>query len=151
MLEKDINEILKSALKGGEKLKVSVMRMLMSEISYKKIADRIKELDAEKIAGLIQKMIRQHKESIEKFRQGKRDDLVAKETEEMAILESYLPKQLSYEEICSIVEDAVEKTKASSVKDIGMVIAMVMANGKGRIDGKTAGKIARERLEKIAG
>ncbi|MFH1552938.1 MAG: GatB/YqeY domain-containing protein [Candidatus Omnitrophota bacterium] len=122
MLEKEIPEALKRALKNGQKLRVSVLRMLISEINNKKIADRAKQLDDERVIGLIQKTMRQHKESIEKFKQGNREDLVKKETEEMAILKEYLPEQISEEELARIVSESIEKTGASSPKDMGAVM-----------------------------
>ncbi|MFC1480320.1 GatB/YqeY domain-containing protein [Candidatus Omnitrophota bacterium] len=146
MLEKEIPEALKSALKNGQKLRVSVFRMLISEINNKKIADRIKQLDDEKVIGLIQKTVRQHKESIEKFKQGNREDLVSKETEEMSILEEYLPEQISGEELARIVSESIEKTGASSQKDMGAVMGEVMNRVKGRADGKVISRMVKEKL-----
>jgi hypothetical protein len=146
MIEKEINETLKSALKGGEKVKVSVLRMVMSEIGNKKIADRVKELDDEKVIDLIQKMARRHKESIEQFREGGREDLVMKETEELAVLDAYLPEQLSEEEVTRIISESIEHTGATSLKDMGKVMNDCMSRIKGGADGKLISRIVKEKL-----
>ena len=122
MIQGELNE----ALKAGEKVKVSVLRMLISEMKNKKIADRVKELDDEGVIAVVHKMVKQHKESIEQFKQGGRDDLVASETAELAVLEEYMPEQLSEEEIIEIVESVIQKTGASSPQDMGKVMGAVI-------------------------
>ena len=146
MLEKDITEALKQALKSGQKVKVSVIRMLISEIKNKKIADRVKELDDQKVIGLVQKMVRQHKESIEQFRQGSREDLVTKETAELAVLDEYLPEQIPEEEIARIISGSIERMGAVSSKDMGRVMSDVMGLIQGRADGKVISRMVKERL-----
>ena len=146
MLEKDITEALKQALKSGQKVKVSVIRMLISEIKNKMIADRVKELDDQKVIGLVQKMVRQHKESIEQFRQGSREDLVTKETAELAVLDEYLPEQIPEEEIARIISGSIERMGAVSSKDMGRVMSDVMGLIQGRADGKVISRMVKERL-----
>ena len=146
MMEKNIQEALKEALKSGQKVKVSALRMLISEIKNRKIADRVEELDDEKVIGIIQKMVRRHEESIEKFTEGGRDDLVSKETEEMSIVEKYLPEQIPEEELRRIIFGSIERTGATSVKDMGKVMKDVIGSVKGRADGKTINRIIREKL-----
>ncbi|MDP8299512.1 MAG: GatB/YqeY domain-containing protein [Candidatus Tantalella remota] len=97
MLEKKIAKNLKAALKEGDKVKVSVLRMLVSAINNKKIEARVQEMDDDNVLGTIQKTVKQHKESIEKFSEGGREDLVDKEKAEMAVLEEYLPEPISVE------------------------------------------------------
>ena len=147
MLEKNIQKALEGALKGGEKVKLSVLRMLISEIKNKKIADRVKELEDEKVIALIQKMVRQHKESIEQFKQGSREDLVSKETAEMEVLKAYLPEEMSQEQLASIISEAISETGAASPKDMGKVMQAVMARVKGRADGKVISKMVSEKLK----
>lgn len=147
MLEKNIQKNLEEALKGGKKVKVSVLRMLISEIKNKKIADRVKEeLGDDKVISLIQKMVRQHQESIEQFKQGGREDLVNKETEEMNLLKEYLPEALSEEELTGIIMEVIKEKNASSMKDMGSVMNAVMERVKGRADGKTISRIVKEKL-----
>lgn len=146
MLENDIKETLKKALKAGEKVKVAVMRMLISDINNKKIADRVKELEDEKVISVIQRMVKRYKESIEQFKQGNREDLVAKENEELVFLEKYLPEQLSEDQIRKIVSQSIETTGASSPKDMGKVMGDVLSRIKGRADGKIVSTIVKEFL-----
>jgi len=146
MLEKNIADTLNQSLKNGEKTRVSVLRMLRSEIANKKIEDGVKELNDEKIVVIVQKMARQHKESIEKFREGGRDDLVKKETEELAVLEEYLPEQLSEEELSRMIAESITRTGASSPGDMGRVMSDVMSRVQGRADGKTVNRIVIEKL-----
>ena len=146
MLEEKIAEQLKQSLKSGDKVRLSVMRMIVSEIKNKKIADIVKTLDDDIIVALIQKMARQHNESIEQFKQGNRDDLVKKETEELAILEEYLPKQLSEEEISNIVSEAIKETGAVSAKDMGKVMGVILGRVKGCADGRVVSKMVKDRL-----
>lgn len=146
MLEEDVREALKEALKNGKTLQVSVFRMLLSDIKNKKIADKEKELSDEKVIGLIQKMVNRHKESIEQFKQGGRDDLVKKETLEMAVLEAYLPEKIPEEELVCIVSESIKQTGATSMKDMGAVMGVIMGRVKGRADGKVINKIVREKL-----
>lgn len=147
MTEKIVQDEMKKALKSGEKTKLSVIRMLMAEVKNKKIADKTKDLDEEKVLSLIQKMIRQHKESIEKFKQGARDDLVRKEEEELKILEEYLPEQISEVELMKIINEAVKSSGAVSMKDMGKVMAIVMESTRGRADG---GRISQKVKECLA-
>ncbi len=146
MLEKDLQGALNDALKKGQKTRVSVIRMLLSEIKNKKIADRVKELDDAKVIGLVQKMVRQHKESIEQFKQGNRQDLVDKETEELKVLEGYLPEEISREELERIISQVIEKTGAGTMKDMGSVMGQVMGLVQGRADGKLISEIVKEKL-----
>ncbi len=146
MLADRVNEELKTALKSGDKIKVSVLRMLNSEIKNKKIADGVESLEDEKIIGLVQKMVKQHKESIKQFKEGNREDLVEKESAELVILEEYLPEQISEEELEGIVSEAIKSVGADSAKDMGKVMKEVMSKVQGRADGKTISEIAKKKL-----
>ena len=146
MLEKEITDALKAALKEGDKVKVSTLRMLIAEIKNKKIAEKASELDDDSIIALLQKMVRKHKESIEQFKAGGREDLVSKETQEMAVLEKYLPEMISEEELARVVAEEIEKAGAASPKDMGTVMGAVMARVKGRADGKVISALVREKL-----
>ncbi|MFH1310282.1 MAG: GatB/YqeY domain-containing protein [Candidatus Omnitrophota bacterium] len=146
MLEEKINETLKQALKNGEKVKVSVLRMLISEIKNRKIFDRSKDIDDAGVISIVQKQVKQHKESIEQFKKGNREDLVAQETEELAILEKYLPPAMSESEMNSIVEEIIKEIGADSVKDMGKVMKLVMLRTDGRIDGRLVSDAVRRKL-----
>ncbi|MFH1878774.1 MAG: GatB/YqeY domain-containing protein [Candidatus Omnitrophota bacterium] len=146
MLEKTISEQLKCALKSRDTVRVSVLRMLISEMKNKKIADIVKELDDDKIIGIIHKMVRQHKESIEQFKRGNREDLVEKEFEELKILEEFLPEPVTREELEKIVMEAISQAGAVSLKDMGEVMKSVMDKTGGRADGKEISGLVREKL-----
>src|SRR4030042_2806783 len=133
--EKILNELNK-ALKEKEELKVSTLRLLIAAIKNFEIAKRGTSYVAsdEEIASIIQKEIKQRKESIEQFKAGGRQDLVDKETKETEILQIYLPKQISEQELLSMVEDVIKEVGASSVKDFGKVRRVLAQKVKGRAD-----------------
>jgi uncharacterized protein YqeY len=135
----------KKSLKDQDKLRLSVLRGLKSAIKNKQVELR-KELTDDQIRGVLSSEIKKRKEAIEKFGQGSRQDLVEKEEEELTILSSYLPPQLSTEEIKGIVTEAIEEISASSPKDLGMVMKTVMPKLAGRADGREVNRIARELL-----
>ncbi len=147
--EKDITNDLKVALKSGDKVRLSALRMLISEIKNKKIDERVKELDGDKIIGVINKMAKRHKESIEQFQKGGREDLVSKEKAELAVIAAYLPAQLGDEELEKIVSDSINETGATSVKDMGNVIKAVLGRVAGRADGKKVSEVVKKRLTVI--
>lgn len=145
-LEERLIEDMRAALKDGQKVRVSVLRMAIAAVKNRKIDLMADSLEDKDVIALLQKTVRQHKESIDKFGVGGRDDLVAQETEEMAILEGYLPKQMSAGELAVIVDEAINRTGATSLKDMGAVMNDVMSVVKGRADGKAISSVAREKL-----
>jgi len=147
MNEKEIKDHLNAALKEKNGLKVSVLRLLISEISNKKIELRQKELEPDMISAIIQKMVKRNKESIEKFRAGGREELAEKETGEMKILEEYLPEPLSKDELSVIIDGILRETGASSAKDMGIVMKAVLEKVSGKADGKEVSALVRERLK----
>ncbi|MFH1847490.1 MAG: GatB/YqeY domain-containing protein [Candidatus Omnitrophota bacterium] len=134
-------------MKSRQTIKLSVLRMLLSEMKNKKIADRTKELDDEMIMGLVQKMIRQHKDSIEQFKQGGRDDLAEKEAEELTILERYLPEQMTAHELESIVLEVISLEEGASIRDMGKIMKAVMIRVKGRAEGKLISDMVKQKLQ----
>jgi uncharacterized protein YqeY len=144
-LKEQLKEDMKAALKAKDKEKLSVIRMLQSLIKNAEI-DKRGELTDEEIISLLMKYAKQRRESIELYEKGGRQDLVEKERRELQIVESYLPKQMSEEEIRELVAKVIEEVGASSPKDIGKVMQAVMPKVKGRADGSTVNKIVRELL-----
>ena len=132
-LESDV----KSSLKAGDSLKVSVLRMVLSGVRMVQIEKNIKVLDDDGVTQILQRHVKQHRESIEQFTKGARPDLAEKESLELKILETYLPKQLSPEELAGIVKAAIAETGAAVKADTGKVMKAVMEKAKGRADGKT--------------
>lgn len=147
MILERINEDYKNAVKDKDEVKREVLNMLKSAIKYREIELRAtgKELTEDEIVGVIQKEIKKRKEAIELYEKGGREDLVSKEKRELEILESYLPKQLSEEEIEDMAKEIINSIGATSLSDIGKVMKEIMPKVKGRADGNVVKKIV-ERL-----
>ena len=141
----DIILDLRKSIKEQDKERLSVLRGLKSAIKNKQVELR-EELTDDQIRGVLSSEIKKRKEAIEKFGQGLRQDLVEKEEEELRILSSYLPPQLSAEEIKGVVTQAIEEISASGPKDLGKVMKSVMPKLAGRADGREVNRIARELL-----
>ncbi len=144
-LKERLREDMKEALKAKDKVKLSTIRMINSLIKNAEIEKR-GELTDEEIVQLLMKYAKQRRESIEMYEKGGRQDLVEKEKAELTVVESYLPKQMTKEEIREIVKEAIEETGASSLKDIGKVMKVVMPKVRGRADGSLVNKIVRDLL-----
>jgi len=141
----DIILDLRNAIKEQDKGRLSVSRGLKTAIKNRQVELR-QELTDDQIRGVIASEIKKRKEAIEKFSQGSRQDLVEKEEAEMRILSSYLPPQLTIEEINDVVAQAIEEISASNPKDLGRVMKTVMPKLAGRADGREVNRIARELL-----
>lgn len=124
---------MKQALKNGEKIRLSTIRMLLAAIKNESI-EKQKELNDDEIFSVIQREIKQRRTALEDFRRGKREDLVNQALEEIAVLESYLPAQLSDEELESLVRQAVAELNATP-KDFGKVMGKLMPQVKGKAEG----------------
>jgi len=144
-LKDKIQEALKLALKQQRKVEVSTLRLLLSEIKNAEIAQQ-KPADDNKVLDVITKEIKQRRESIEAFKKGNRSDLVAQEEAEMAVLMSYLPKQMSREEVIVAAQRVVETIGAKGPGDKGKVMAQLMPQLKGKADGKEVSEIVSELL-----
>jgi uncharacterized protein YqeY len=131
---KQIQDDMKQALKAGEKKKLSTLRMLLASVKNESIEKRA-ELTDEDIITVVQRELKQRKNSIEEFKKGNRDDLVKESEEEIVILEGYLPKQLSDAELESLVRQVVADVGASSPKEMGKVMGKLMPLVKGKADG----------------
>lgn len=145
-LYQSLEDDAKQALKLKDAVKLSVLRMLLSDIKMLEIQKNVKRLEEPDILQVIQKQVKQHKESITQFEAGKRQDLVEKETGELKILETYMPKQLSEEEILAIIKEAISATGASTKADIGKVMKAVMEKTRLRADGKMVAALVAKSL-----
>lgn len=141
----DIEQGLKKALKGKDALRVSVLRMLLSSLSYKEIEKR-NPLSEEEFHGVVKTMIKQHVESIDSFRKGQRMDLAEKEEKELRILKEFLPAQLSEEEMAREVQEAITELGAKDQKDMGKVMKVLTAKLGSRVDGKVLSEMVKSRL-----
>jgi uncharacterized protein YqeY len=144
-LKQRITDDIKQAMKGGDTVRRSVLRLLMSSVKNAEISKQA-DLDDSDILGIIAKEIRQHQESIESFKKGNRQDLVAKEEAEMAILQGYLPQQMTREEIVEAARQVIGEVGAQGPGDKGKVMKDLMPKLKGRADGKEINNIVTELL-----
>jgi len=132
-LKERITEDMKSAMRAGEKERLGTIRLALAAIKQREVDERI-TLDDGQVLAVLEKMIKQRKESIAQFQSGGRADLVAKEQAELAILQVYLPAQMSEAEIDALIAEAVAATGASSIKDMGKVMGIVKAKAQGKAD-----------------
>jgi uncharacterized protein YqeY len=132
-LKERITEDMKTAMRSGEKDRLAVIRLLQAAIKQREVDERI-TLDDAQITSVLEKMIKQRKESIVAFEKGARADLVAKETAEIAILQPYLPAQLSDAELDALIAEAIAATGAASIKDMGKVMGVVKGKAAGKAD-----------------
>ena len=126
-------EDMKSSMRSGEKDRLGLIRMLQSAIKQREVDERI-QLDDAQVLSVIEKAIKTRRESVVHFEAGGRADLVAKENAEIALLQAYLPSQLSAAEVDALITTAIKDTGAASVKDMGKVMAAVKAQAAGRAD-----------------
>jgi hypothetical protein len=132
-LKDRITEDMKGAMRAGEKERLGTIRLVLAAIKQREVDERI-TLDDGQVLAVLEKMIKQRKESITQFESGGRADLVAKEQAELAILQVYLPAQMSEAEIDALIAAAVAATGASSIKDMGKVMGIVKAQAQGKAD-----------------
>jgi uncharacterized protein YqeY len=144
-LEERLVEEMKQAMKSSDKERLSTIRMIRSAVKNKEIELR-KKLDDGAVIRVIQGMLRRGEESLEQFQTGGRMDLVEKETKEMEILKSFLPQPLSQEEILKIIDETIQETEASSMKDIGRVMKSIMPKLEGKTDGKLINQLVKQKL-----
>jgi uncharacterized protein len=137
---------LKTAMKSADKLKVSVLRLLKAAIKNKEIDSR-RELSDEEVLSVLSSLAKQRRESIEQFSKGGREDLAETERLELAILQSYMPEQLSPEEIEDMILKAIEESGAQGEADLGKVMRLLMPRTKGLADGKWVNNRVRELLQ----
>ena len=132
-LKDRITEDMKGAMRAGEKERLGTIRLVLAAIKQREVDERI-TLDDGQVLAVLEKMIKQRKESIAQFESGGRADLVAKEQAELVVLQVYLPAQMSDAEIDALIAEAVAATGATSVKDMGKVMGIVKAKAQGKAD-----------------
>jgi uncharacterized protein YqeY len=132
-LKERITEDMKTAMRSGEKDRLAVIRLLQAAIKQREVDERI-VLDDAQVTSVLEKMIKQRKESIVAFEKGARADLVAKETAEIVVLTPYLPAQLSDADLDALIAEAIASTGAASIKDMGKVMGVVKSKAAGKAD-----------------
>lgn len=143
-----LDDDLRASLKASESLKVSVLRMAKAALKNRQI-DKGGELSEEDILTVLSTLSKQRRESIEQFSKGGREDLAEKERQELSILQSYLPKQLTPEELDGIIAESIKESSAQGLKDMGKVMRLVMSRVKGAADGKIVNQRVKDLLERV--
>ena len=144
-MKEQITADMKSAMKAGEKDRLKVVRLILAAIKQIEIDQRI-ELDDAAVLTVLEKMVKQRRDSIEQFQNGNRQDLADIEIAEIAVLDTYLPEQLSDTEVDKIVDDAIADTGAESIRDMGKVMGQIKTKAAGRADMSAVGAKVKARL-----
>lgn len=149
-LKETLQDDLKTAMRSGDVMRRSVIRMLRSEIHNREIESR-SELDDAATIQLLGRQAQQRRDSIEAFERAERDDLVQKERAELAVIMGYLPQQLTGDELLEIVRGSIEQVGAAGPQDMGKVMGAVMPKVRGRAEGREVNRIASELLRGQSG
>jgi len=144
-LKERITDDMKAAMRSGEKERLGLIRMITAGIKQREVDERI-TLDDGQVLAVLEKMIKQRKESVEQFKAGNRQDLVDKEAAEIVLLQSYLPTPLSDADIDALIKEAVAATGAAGIKDMGRVMAFIKGKAQGRADMGAVGAKIKARL-----
>jgi len=132
-LKQQLTDAMKAAMKSGDKKRLGVIRLVLSAIKQVEVDERT-ELGDDRVLAVLDKMVKQRRESISQYKSAGRDDLVEQEEYEVNILKDYLPEALTEEEIDQLIASAIEKTSASSIKDMGKVMGILKPQMQGRAD-----------------
>ena len=144
-LKERITDDMKAAMRSGEKERLGLIRMITAAIKQREVDERI-TLDDAQVLSVLEKMIKQRKESLVQFQAGNRQDLVDKEAAEITLLQGYLPSQLSDAEVDALISEAIQATGAASVKDMGRVLGLIKGKAQGRADMAAVGAKIKARL-----
>jgi uncharacterized protein len=144
-LKERITDDMKAAMRSGEKERLGLIRMITSAIKQREVDERI-TLDDTQVLSVLEKMIKQRKESVLQFKAGNRQDLVDKESAEITLLQGYMPSALSGAEIDALISEAIAATGAASIKDMGKVMAIIKAKAQGRADMAAVGAKIKAKL-----
>ena len=144
-LKERIQDDMKAAMRAGEKQRLATIRMILAGIKQREVDERI-QLDDAMVCNVLEKMIKSRKESVVHFEAGGRADLVARESAEIALLQTYLPAQLSASEVDALVAEAIAATGATSVKDMGKAMAMIKSKAQGKADMAVVGAKVKTKL-----
>ena len=144
-LKERITDDMKAALRAGEKERLGVIRMITSAIKQREVDERI-TLDDAQVLSVLDKMIKQRKESLVQFQAGNRQDLVDKESAEIVLLQGYMPSQLTGAEIDALIGEAIAAVGATSIKDMGKVMGVIKQKAQGRADMAAVGAKIKAKL-----
>jgi uncharacterized protein YqeY len=144
-LQEQLMQDMKAAMKQKAQIRLATIRQIRSTIKNREI-ELGEELNDEGVMKVISTLVNQHKDSIEQFSKGGRQELVEKEEAELVVLRSYLPQQMSEEDVIALVKEAIETVGATSMKDIGKVMKYIMPKTQGRADGKMINQLVKSQL-----
>ena len=144
-LKGQITEDMKSAMKAGEKDRLKVVRLILAAIKQIEVDTR-EDLDEAAVLVVLTKMVKQRRDSVEQFEQGNREDLAAIERAEIVILDTYLPEQLSANELTIMIDKVIQATGASGIRDMGKVMGQIKVKASGRADMGAVSAVIKERL-----
>ena len=144
-LKNQITEDMKSAMKAGEKDRLKTVRLIMAAIKQVEVDQRV-ELDDAGVLSVLDKMVKQRRDSVTQFEKGGRGDLAAIEKAEIEVLAQYLPEQLSAEELAALVDEVIAATGAAGMRDMGKVMGQIKAKAAGRADKGAVSATVKERL-----
>jgi len=147
-LKGQITEDMKSAMKAGDKDRLKVVRLMLSAVKQIEIDKRI-EIDDAGVLAVLGKMVKQRRDSVEQFEKGDREDLAKIERDEIAVLEQYLPAQLSAEELTALIDEAIKASGAEGIRDMGKVMGQIKAKAAGRADMGAVSAAVKERLSAL--
>ena len=146
-LKQRLTDDMKAAMRGGDKHRLGVIRLILAAVKQREVDERI-ELDDAQTLAVLEKMLKQRKDSVSQYVAGQREDLAEVERAEMAVIEAYLPAQLDDAELDALIAAAIASTGASSPRDMGKVVAAVKEKAAGRAD---MGKVSARIKAKLAG
>jgi uncharacterized protein len=146
-LKERLNEAMKEAMRAKDSLRLNAIRLMRTAIKNKEIDER-RDIDDQEVIGILSTLVKQRRESAQVYRENDRVDLALKEEEELAILQEFLPAQLSSEEIDALIEEVVAETGAASAKDMGKVMKLMAARTTGRADGREVSERVKARLSR---
>ena len=145
MLKQRIQSDMKAAMKAGEKRKLGVIRLILAAIKQREVDERV-ELDDTQILAVLDKMLKQRRDSIEQYTKANREDLAEQERFEVGICQQYMPAALSEDELIALVDQAIADTSAASMQDMGKVMGQVKPKAQGRADMGAVSKLVKGRL-----
>ena len=147
-LKGQITEDMKSAMKAGDKDQLKVVRLILAAIKQIEVDTR-EELDEAAVLAVLTKMVKQRRDSVEQFEKGDREDLAAIERAEILVIETYLPEQLSADELTALVDEAIRTSGAESIRDMGKVMGQIKAKASGRADMGAVSATVKQRLNAL--
>lgn len=145
MLKQDIQADMKAAMKGGDKPRLAAVRLILAAIKQREVDERI-ELNDEQVLAVLDKMVKQRRDSIAQYEEAGREDLAQQERYEVDVLQAYLPEALSEQEVADLIDQAIAETGASSMKDMGKLMGWLKPKLQGRADMGAVSGLVKQKL-----